>query len=126
MVSDRGSYTRRRAKLAAPAQQHRTQHGRNRTPNYVSVDRLVARINQFLALGICLASERLFVHEFAFSLARPLQPGGILMKRLTDEPASDCIEDPNDWKTGDEPLSGAQRSHLETLATEAARKSILT
>lgn len=28
-------------------------------------------------------------------------------------------KDPDDWKTGDEPLTGAQRSYIETLATEA-------
>jgi hypothetical protein len=27
--------------------------------------------------------------------------------------------DPDDWKTGDEPLTAAQRSYIETLATEA-------
>ena len=29
------------------------------------------------------------------------------------------LRDPQDWKTGDEPLTAAQRSYLETLATEA-------
>lgn len=29
------------------------------------------------------------------------------------------VKDPDQWKTGDEPLTGAQRSYLETLATEA-------
>lgn len=27
--------------------------------------------------------------------------------------------DPDDWKTGDEPMTAAQRSYLETLAREA-------
>lgn len=26
--------------------------------------------------------------------------------------------DPDEWKTGDEPMTAAQRSYLETLATE--------
>lgn len=30
-------------------------------------------------------------------------------------------KDPKDWKTGDEPLTGAQKSYLETLATEAGQ-----
>ncbi len=29
------------------------------------------------------------------------------------------IKDPQDWKTGDEPMTGAQQSYLNTLATEA-------
>lgn len=28
-------------------------------------------------------------------------------------------KDPDDWKTGGEPMTGAQRSYLETLAAEA-------
>jgi hypothetical protein len=30
-----------------------------------------------------------------------------------------AIKNPDDWKTGDEPITGAQRSYLNTLATEA-------
>ena len=32
---------------------------------------------------------------------------------------SNQIKHPDDWKTGDEPMTGAQQSYLETLATEA-------
>ena len=32
---------------------------------------------------------------------------------------SNTIKDPEDWVTGDEPMTGAQQSYLETLATEA-------
>jgi hypothetical protein len=32
---------------------------------------------------------------------------------------SNAIKDPNEWKTGDEPMTGAQRSYLETLSGEA-------
>ena len=28
-------------------------------------------------------------------------------------------KDPDDWATGDEPMTGAQRSYLETLSREA-------
>ena len=28
-------------------------------------------------------------------------------------------KDPDDWTTGDEPMTGAQKSYLETLAREA-------
>ena len=30
-----------------------------------------------------------------------------------------AIKDPDEWTTGDEPLTGAQQSYLHTLATEA-------
>ena len=32
---------------------------------------------------------------------------------------SSTEKDPNDWVTGDEPMTGAQRSYLDTLAREA-------
>ncbi len=41
---------------------------------------------------------------------------------MTHKPASDPTLsrlDPHDWKTGDEPMTAAQRSYLETLSREA-------
>ena len=32
---------------------------------------------------------------------------------------SNTIKDPDNWVTGDEPMTGAQRSYLHTLAEEA-------
>ncbi len=32
---------------------------------------------------------------------------------------SNMIKDPEDWKTGDEPMTGAQQSYLQTLSDEA-------
>ena len=32
---------------------------------------------------------------------------------------SNMIKDPDEWKTGDEEITGAQRSYLQTLADEA-------
>jgi hypothetical protein len=32
---------------------------------------------------------------------------------------SNTVKDPNEWKTGDEPMTGAQRSYLKTLSDEA-------
>ncbi len=29
------------------------------------------------------------------------------------------VKNPDDWKTGDEPMTGAQRSYLHTLASDA-------
>jgi hypothetical protein len=31
------------------------------------------------------------------------------------------LRDPHDWKTGDEPMTAAQRSYLETLTREAGK-----
>jgi hypothetical protein len=36
-----------------------------------------------------------------------------------DVDLSNTIKDPDDWTTGDEPMTGAQRSYLKTLSEEA-------
>ncbi|MEZ2336329.1 DUF3072 domain-containing protein [Mucilaginibacter sp. RCC_168] len=36
-----------------------------------------------------------------------------------DIKGSNMVKDPEDWKTGDEPMTGAQHSYLETLSAEA-------
>jgi hypothetical protein len=36
-----------------------------------------------------------------------------------DADQSNTIKNPDDWTTGDEPMTGAQRSYLHTLAEEA-------
>ena len=40
----------------------------------------------------------------------------------TDRDNSNTIKDPDDWKTGDEEMTGAQRSYLQTLAEEAGEE----
>lgn len=35
------------------------------------------------------------------------------------EEMSNTVKDPDEWKTGDEEMTGAQRSYLQTLADEA-------
>jgi hypothetical protein len=35
---------------------------------------------------------------------------------------SNTIKDPDEWTTGEEPMTGAQQSYLHTLATEAGEK----
>ena len=35
---------------------------------------------------------------------------------------SNMIKDPDDWKTGDEPMTGAQQSYLQTLSDEAGEQ----
>jgi hypothetical protein len=44
--------------------------------------------------------------------------------RRTAEQADqgNTIKDPDNWVTGDEPLTGAQRSYLHTLAEEAGEE----
>lgn len=43
-------------------------------------------------------------------------------KAKNTEPVSNAIKDPADWTTGDEPITGAQQSYLNTLATEGGEK----
>ena len=38
------------------------------------------------------------------------------------ESGSGTEKDPEDWVTGDEPMTGAQRSYLDTLAREAGER----
>ena len=40
-------------------------------------------------------------------------------RQRTESASAPLERDPRDWKTGDEPMTAAQRSYLETLATEA-------
>lgn len=35
---------------------------------------------------------------------------------------SNTIKDPDDWTTGDEPMTGAQKSYLKTLSDEAGEE----
>jgi hypothetical protein len=35
---------------------------------------------------------------------------------------SNTVKDPEQWTTGDEPMTGAQRSYLHTLAEEAGEE----
>jgi DUF3072 family protein len=49
------------------------------------------------------------------------------MSRKNDQPQSDApdtnrIKDPEDWSTGEEPMTGAQQSYLNTLASEAGEE----
>ena len=41
------------------------------------------------------------------------------MKKNEAKPSDNSIKNPDNWKTGDEPITGAQASYLETLASEA-------
>ena len=41
---------------------------------------------------------------------------------ISNNDTSNMIKDPDDWKTGDEEMTGAQRSYLQTLADEAGEE----
>jgi hypothetical protein len=41
---------------------------------------------------------------------------------IINNETSNTIKDPDDWKTGDEEMTGAQRSYLQTLADEAGEE----
>jgi hypothetical protein len=38
------------------------------------------------------------------------------------DPGSNTVKDPEDWTTGDEPMTGAQASYLKTLSEEAGEE----
>ncbi|RJK97021.1 DUF3072 domain-containing protein [Vallicoccus soli] len=40
-----------------------------------------------------------------------------------DSLSSGAEKDPKDWTTGDEPMTGPQKSYLETLAREAGEEA---
>ena len=41
------------------------------------------------------------------------------MSQIDPHTEQTTTKDPEDWTTGDEPMTGAQRSYLETLGREA-------
>ena len=46
-----------------------------------------------------------------------------MKKPRTDDTAQPALQrDPDEWKTGDEPMTDAQRSYLETLCRETGEE----
>lgn len=45
--------------------------------------------------------------------------------QVAEKQQSNMIKDPDEWKTGDEEMTGAQRSYLQTLADEAGEDADL-
>jgi hypothetical protein len=43
-------------------------------------------------------------------------------RRTQQEEGSNLIKDPDDWTTGDEPMTASQRSYLHTLAEQAGEE----
>lgn len=42
--------------------------------------------------------------------------------RMDAADTSSAAKDPDDWTTGDEPMTGAQKSYLQTLAQQAGEQ----
>ena len=49
----------------------------------------------------------------------PTTPQKDASSQQQEPAAGNAFKDPKDWKTGDEPMTGAQRSYLQTLSGEA-------
>ncbi len=66
-----------------------------------------------LCLGLCIIYET--------TLNKNNEEEKIMTDKKTQEIAdeSNTIKDPDNWTTGDEPMTGAQRSYLTTLSEEA-------
>ena len=49
-----------------------------------------------------------------------------MAEQITDNPkqhpTGNMVKDPEDWVTGDEPMTGAQASYLQTLSEEAGEE----
>ena len=43
-------------------------------------------------------------------------------KKSAPKTQPNAIKDPDEWTTGEEPMTGAQQSYLNTLATEAGEQ----
>jgi hypothetical protein len=52
-------------------------------------------------------------------VVRQLLGGAVADKAIEQADDSNTIKNPDEWKTGDEPMTGAQRSYLKTLSDEA-------
>jgi hypothetical protein len=49
-------------------------------------------------------------------------PSGETLGGVHPDPSNDASKDPEEWVTGDEPITGPQRSYLDTLAREAGEE----
>jgi hypothetical protein len=50
------------------------------------------------------------------------EPTGETLGGAKPEPGNSASKDPSDWVTGDEPITGPQKSYLDTLAREAGEE----
>jgi hypothetical protein len=61
-----------------------------------------------------------FAAEDLACVLRSVRPMRNRISNDTDQPA--LQRDPDEWKTGDEPMTAAQRSYLETLCRETGEE----
>src|SRR4051794_22208726 len=96
----------RREVLAAG---HRLRHQQT-APS--SDDAASARDSVFVRHGFCLSVRG---ESSNFSIEATMTD----RRTQQDSEQGNTIKDPDQWTTGDEPMTGAQRSYLHTLAEEA-------
>jgi Protein of unknown function (DUF3072) len=56
-------------------------------------------------------------------MARQASAGGSDNPKRDPEPPSNMTKDPEDWVSGDDPMTGAHSSYLKTLSEEAHEPS---
>jgi hypothetical protein len=66
------------------------------------------------------AGEKMF--ERGYQGKEPASEKEEIMSDDTVSPQENPAKDPSDWVTGDEPMTGPQKSYLHTLAREADRE----
>ncbi|MBM9475698.1 DUF3072 domain-containing protein [Nakamurella flavida] len=54
--------------------------------------------------------------------AADAEPKGETLGGARPDPSTTASKDPSDWVTGDEPITGPQKSYLDTLAREAGEE----
>jgi Protein of unknown function (DUF3072) len=75
------------------------------------------------SIGWIKRAEELLVPAVLAELALPLRSIRLMKKQSTDDTAQLALQrDPEQWKTGDEPMTDAQRSYLETLCRETGEE----
>ena len=68
-------------------------------------------------------TEELLVAAVLAGLALLLRSIRPMKNQSTDDTAQSALQrDPDEWKTGDEPMTDAQRSYLETLCRETGEE----
>ncbi len=50
---------------------------------------------------------------------KPAEPVAEHNPKLDEHPDSNTLKNPNEWTSGDDPMTGAQASYLKTLTEEA-------
>src|SRR5688572_3060324 len=75
------------------------------------------------SIGRMKRAEALLEAAVLAQLALVLRSIRLMKKQSTDDTAQPALQrDPEEWKTGDEPMTDAQRSYLETLCRETAEE----